>query len=362
MARMTVGPLGRRALGPSTGLVVTSPAPFDAWTQVWEAAPGAMPFQSPTWLRCVCEVGGWDDASRLYRTPDGRRLVLPMVRRRLLHSPFTQLEALPDGWGPGGLLVEQGEVRPEDVRLVMADLAREHALRATVRPDPTTAAVWHAGMPAGVRAVPRMSQTVALDGGFDAVWGRFRSDTRNRVRKARKAGVVVERDDTGRLAPIFADLYAKSVVRWAERDGESVAAAREWAARREPPRKLATVAARLGAGCRIYGAFVDGRPAAAIVVLQGPATVAYWRGAMDDDLAGRTYANYLLHSTAIEDAAEAGRTVYHMGDSAPDSSLSLFKSRFGAVERRYASYRLESVPVVLARSARRGVRRALRRA
>jgi hypothetical protein len=34
-----------------------------------------------------------------------------------------------------------------------------------------------------------------------------------------------------------------------------------------------------------------------------------------------------------------------MGDSAPGSSLALFKSRFGAVEQPYASYRLERLPV-----------------
>jgi hypothetical protein len=361
MGRMTIGP--SRRLGASAELAVTSPAPFDDWTQVLHSAPAAMPFQTPTWLRCVCDVGGWEDASRLYRTPEGRRLVLPMVRRRLFGTPLTQLEALPDGWGPGGLLAEGDGISPEDVQLVMADLARGHALRAQVRPDPTTAATWQAGMPAGVRAVPRMSQTVDLDGGFGNVWRkRFRADTRNRIRKAQRAGVTIERDEIGRLAPTFQELYAKSVVRWAQRDGEPVAAAQQRAARREPPRKLATVTAHLGVDCKLYGAFVGGEPVAAIVVLWGPTTVAYWRGAMNEDLAGRTYANYLLHSTAIEDAAEAGRTVYHMGDSAPVSSLALFKSRFGAVERHYASYRIESAPVVALRHARRGVLKVLGRA
>jgi Acetyltransferase (GNAT) domain len=99
----------------------------------------------------------------------------------------------------------------------------------------------------------------------------------------------------------------------------------------------------LGPRCRVYGAFVDGRPAAAIVVLLGAAGAWLWRGAMDEELAGCTYANYLLHRIAIEDAAEAGCTAYHMGDSAPGSTLALFKSRFGALEQHYASYRLEKV-------------------
>jgi lipid II:glycine glycyltransferase (peptidoglycan interpeptide bridge formation enzyme) len=112
----------------------------------------------------------------------------------------------------------------------------------------------------------------------------------------------------------------------------------------------------------VYAAFVDGRPAAAIVVLLGGTVACMWRGAMDEALAGPTYANYLLHRTAIEDAAEAGCSAYHMGDSAPGSPLALFKSRFGAVEHHYASYRLERIPIgSLADRARRRVSLALRR-
>jgi hypothetical protein len=182
------------------------------------------------------------------------------------------------------------------------------------------------------------------------------------VRRAERAGVTVECDDTGKLVPVFQDLYAKSVDRWARREGQPLALARFRARRREPESKLHTVAAVFEAGCRIYAAFIDGRAVAAIVVLYGTKTAAYWRGAMDEDLAGRTYANYLLHRTAIEDAATAGCTAYNMGDSAPGSPLALFKSRFGAVEQSYASYRIERFAVTsVADRLRRWVGEILKR-
>jgi lipid II:glycine glycyltransferase (peptidoglycan interpeptide bridge formation enzyme) len=206
-----------------------------------------------------------------------------------------------------------------------------------------------------------MAQSVSLDGGFETVWGtRFRSDTRNRVRRAERAGVVVERDDSGALVPVFHRLYALSVARWAERDGISPALARWRAARREPERKLRTVAGDPATGCRIYAAFHDGRPVAAIVVLFAAGAAAYWRGAMDEALAGTTYANYLLHRTAIQDAAEAGCGAYHMGESAPGSPLALFKSRFGAVEQHYASYRLAPAAVTALTDARQNMTRVAR--
>jgi hypothetical protein len=342
---------------------VTSPVPVDEWQEVLTSAPRALPTQTPEWLECACAVAGYENASRLYRTADGRRLVLPLVRRAHLGSLVATESSLPTGWGAAGLLGEGGVVRPEDVRMVLTDLARRYAVNACLRPDPSTAESWEQGCPPGVQRQPLMAQTLSLAGGFDEVWRtRFRSDTRNRVRRAERADVVVERDDTGRLVPVLQELYAKSVDRWARRDGVPLALARWRAARLEPPSKLRTVARVLGPRCRIYAAFVAGRPAAAIVVLFGQTMAAMWRGAMDEELAGRTYANYLLHRTAIEDATETGCVAYHLGDSAPGSPLALFKSRFGAVEQHYASYRVERIPLgSLARHARHRASATLRR-
>jgi hypothetical protein len=349
--------LGRRA----RPVAVVSPVPAQVWDEVLASAPDVLPTQTPAWLRCVCAVGGHEDASRLYQTADGRRLVLPLARRRTLGGLLTTQASLPAGWGPGGLLGDGGVVLPEDVAMVAADLSAGRALGSHLRPAPAAAATWEQGMPAAVRRVPRMAHAVPLGGGFEDVWRRgFRGDTRTRVRRAERAGVVVERDDGGRLLPAFHRLYALSVDRWARRDGEPLPLARWLAARREPRRKLDGVAAMPGAGCRLYLASLDGAPIAAIVVLFAQGTAAYWRGAMDEQLAGRTYANYLLHRTAIEDAGAAGCAAYHMGDSAPGSPLALFKSRFGAVEQHYASYHLERIGMSgVAARARSGARRVL---
>jgi hypothetical protein len=350
-------------VGTSGAAPVAQQPAAGAWTAILDTVPRVLPTQTPEWLSCVCAVDGYADATRYYEGVDGGRLVLPLVRRSVLGSALAWSASLPTGWGPAGLVGEDGVVRPEDVRRVAADLSSGPSLGVALRPDPAATAAWEAGMPAWVRRDWHTAQSVPLDGGFARVWrDRFRGDARNRVRRAERAGVVVDRDDTGRLVPLFHRLYALSVDRWARKDGLPPALARWRARRREPDRKLATVAARLGPDCRLYAAFVAGRPAAAIVVLLGRGTAAYWRGAMDEKLAGPTYANYLLHRTAIEDAAVAGRAVYHMGDSAAGSPLALFKSRFGAVERRYARYRIESVPIgAWTAEARAGLRHRLHR-
>jgi hypothetical protein len=362
---MTDGTIAAEA--PATaGASVVSPAPRQLWERLVASDPRSVPSQTPRWLDAICSVAGLEDASRLYETADGRRLVLPLVRRRVLGVPLVEA-SLPYGWGPGGLVAEGGSLLPEDVRTVLVDLAARRVPRVTTRPSPATATIWEqawrtAAPAAGARR-PHMAQSLDLRAGFDEVWRvRFKGDARNRIRRAERMGVVVECDDTGRLVPVFQELYRMSVARWARRDGQPVLLARWRAAHREPDSKLRTVSAAMGTSFRVYLASLDGRPAAAIVVLLGATGTTYWRGAMDEEVAGKAYANYLLHCTAIRDAAAAGCSVYYMGDSAPGSDLARFKSRFGAEESSYASYRVERLPLGPVTEAGRGaVAAALRR-
>src|SRR5919198_3090827 len=97
--------------GRSPATSALCPAPREAWARLVASAPRSLPSQTPRWLDAVCAVAGLEDASRLYETADGRLLVLPLVRRRLLGLDLAEA-SLPYGWGPGGLVAEGGLVRP----------------------------------------------------------------------------------------------------------------------------------------------------------------------------------------------------------------------------------------------------------
>jgi hypothetical protein len=341
-----------------TQAAVTSPARRAAWEELVAADPLALVSQTPAWMDAMCRGGPYRDASRLYELPDGRRLVLPMVRRRGLTGRLAALASPPAGWGMGGLLAS-APIRPADVQLVLDDLRRCNALRILIRPNPLSAEPWAAGS-AGAHAVARLAHVLDLEGGFSAVWStRFKSVARTAVRKAERAGLRVECDDSGRLVPVLYDLLMLSVERWASQQHEPPALAKLRARARDPLRKWETIAAALGAACRIWVAWAGDRPAAAIIVLQGR-NASYTRGALDKDLAGPTRANYLLHKLAIEDACAAGCRWYHLGESGASERLAQFKTRFGAEAYPYAEYHVERIPLTRAgEEARALVKRAI---
>lgn len=344
----------------SVRLAAIGPAAREAWREIASLDPQALVTQTPDWMACICASGRFEDATRLYDTGDGHRLVLPLARRRTPGTVSTAF-SMPFGWGIGGLLSSRGRLLPDDVRGVLADPAVMRPLLLSVKPSPATADAWRASVPGDVPRLRYMSQSVDLSGGFDDVWRRgFASTVRSHCRKALRRGVTAERDDTGRLMPVFDRLYRKSVDRWARQQHEPLWLARWRARRRDPAAKFATVAAELRDACRVWIAWRDSEPIASLVVLAHGEHSLMWRAAIDKEAARGTGAQELLHQLAIEEACAAGHRMFHLGDSGPSSPLAHNKRKFGARESYYEAYRFERLPLTAADTfVRRRVKRAI---
>jgi hypothetical protein len=310
------------------------------------ADPGAVATQTPTWLDCVCNEGTFSDASRLYEFSGGRMAILPMARRSRL-SPLLATEASwPFDWGAGGIITSGGSLRPEEVDAIFQDLACRPALRVSVRFNAPVHPSWIGPSRSGFTTIHHTTHILDLSGGFNHVWQqKFRSNVRRNVRKAERSSIEVSVDRTGRLIPIFCDLYEQSIIRWAKQQHEPLHIARWRARRANPPHKFATVARAFQAACAVWVASLSGEPVAALIVLRHGQHAKYWRGAMNKDAASPVRANDLLHKLAIEDACATGCRSYYMGDSRPGSSLARFKEGFGATTHSAPTYRQERLPL-----------------
>jgi GNAT acetyltransferase-like protein len=344
--------------------------------------------KTPEWIDCICSSGGFSDATVLFRGEDGRRLILPRVKRRGVAGLF---EAPPPGWDLGsaasGFLSESGpndpgpndpgphDAGPHDAgppspiqtRALAQAIWRQPGLRTRITVGGQDAEAWAGAVPSAIYSTARTAQVLDLRGGFGTIWsGRFTSKVRSNARKAERRGVVVESDSTGRLVAAFDSLYRSSVDRWAQQRALPLTAMRWLAQRRNPRRKFATVAARMGEHCTIWMASRGGEPLAGIVVLTRGPWATYWRGAMDAERARGTGANELLHRCAIEAACAAQRRSYDFGISQTDD-LKRFKNSFGTTDVPVRTYYFESLPTAAAeakgyRAAKEVFRAVARRA
>jgi lipid II:glycine glycyltransferase (peptidoglycan interpeptide bridge formation enzyme) len=227
---------------------------------------------------------------------------------------------------------------------VFNDLAQHRVLSLSVYPNPLLASAWAEAAPARATAIPHQAHLLDLEGGWEEVWSkRFQGSKRTATRRAERLGVTVECGTSGRLVPEFYQLLEQAAARWARMQHEPYWLAIRRLKHRDPREKFETMGRLLRERCRVWLARVEGRSAAAIVVIQG-VNAYYFRGAMDEELA-KYRASDLIQRLAIEDACRAGCRYYYMGDSGWSVSLAQFKERFGAQAYPYSEYRLERLPL-----------------
>jgi GNAT acetyltransferase-like protein len=325
---------------------VLSPAPRADWRAVLETSSEASIFQTPDWLDACCQAGGFEDASRLYETREGRQIVFPMVRPK---GPalIRAARSMPDGWGFGGAIAP-GRVRREEVMSVLDDLVGS-AGGVVVKAGPLSDA-W-SDIPARRRS-PRSRHIVELRDGFDSLWTEFSSGTRNKIRKAQKSGVEVRWGAGTELANVYSSIHLRWAAERARPRGVPVRLAVARAKRDQPARALVEVAEHLGDRCRIAVASIEGTPVASAVVLFGGDHAHYWRaaGLREADTSG--YANYLVLARALEEAADRGHRFVDLGESGGVRSLIDFKEHFHAEPRSYDVLSLGSRTVTSALWAR----------
>jgi hypothetical protein len=138
------------------------------WDKVLAEDPFALESQLWAWTDALCQSLGYTDASRMYEMSDGRKLVLPLLRRSVAGDSLFEWSN-PAHCGVGGISASHGP-RSIEVAAVLEDLVARRALVQSFWPHPALAAEWASPVPEGAAVIPRRAHLLNLDGGWDAVW------------------------------------------------------------------------------------------------------------------------------------------------------------------------------------------------
>lgn len=170
---------------------------------------------------------------------------------------------------------------------------------------------------------PKYVMRLDLRPGLEAVFGGFKAEYRNRIRKAEKRGVTARCASGDADWQAFDDLLRET----ARRQQFAVRAKSYFDAIREELRGACQATVLL--------AELDGVPVGAILIIAYGPTCWYLYGGMND-LGRQQYSGYLLQWRAMRWAAERGCATYDFrGVAAPDAAdsplfgLNRFKAGFG---------------------------------
>jgi hypothetical protein len=342
---------------------VSSPVPRETWSTLVGNDRRAVVSQSLAWHDCVCSDPRIIDVSRLYAFPDGRQIIVPMVRHAKWPLRLDAQSSWPRAWGVAGPITPDGPVKAEEARAVITDLVGTRALATSVHFRHDLEPGWLDEVRRGLLVSDHVVYVLDLDGGFGEVWDRrFHSMIRKNVRRAERSGLDIQVDRTGRLFPIYLELLEASITKWARTQHEPLALAR-WRNRRANARAiLDLVAHHFEDACATWVASWHDEPVASLIVLRFGAYAKSWKAAMNVDARGPVKgANALLNRLAIEEACESSLPYYDMGEARPGSSLAAFKEQLGGEPHVAHRLRAERLPIYAARdSSRRLTKKILR--
>jgi CelD/BcsL family acetyltransferase involved in cellulose biosynthesis len=267
---------------------------------------------------------------RVLDLEDGRRALLPLVRIRRRLRFLRCFESMPFSL-TGGLVVEGGRpASPRDLDAVVESLAADSF---AARMPPADGEPLPLVAPSRGRLVARSTHVLDLREGFEEIWTRrFEGKVRNQCRLAERKGVQIEAPRSLESMAEYYELYRESAARWGYASPPY-----PWALFRE-------LAVLLGQGVELKVARVEGRTAAAILLLHGSRTVLYWGAVLRREYASLSPGSLLL-ARAVEEACGRGARSFDLGASEGLESVRRFKESFGArpaVRHEYLQQRLTS--------------------
>lgn len=170
-------------------------------------------------------------------------------------------------------------------------------------------------------------QVVPLDRSYEELFAAFKPSARNKIRKARRAGVRVRRASGEDDFLAYFELHEEC--------------SREWSVRPRPGREFFLGLSGLDPSMvQVWLAVHEGRVIAGDLNFSLHGAVMNW-GNVSSGTARKLAPNNLLHAHAIEQAVRGGCHTYDLGGSAGLEGVRAFKASFGAVEREASRYVME---------------------
>ncbi len=287
----------------------TAPA---GWDDLVAADPRATFFHTTGWAQALCESGKGSEALYLSVRRDDRVVAgIPAVS--IERGPVRVIASMPLGTY-GGLLLAPGAPRETAEALADAcsDLAGGTAVAAMHVMDES------ARLPSDLRGFDvtiEHAHHISLDQGYEKVWEAFRPSARNKVRKARKAGVTVRRAASEEDFIEYHDMLVECSARW----GQSCEFGPEF---------FSFLYSLGDEAVQMWLAEHEGSAIGGDLNFVMHGRIMNW-GNVSRDGARALAPNNLLHAAAMEAGAAVGCVEYDLGSSAGIEGVDAFKAAFG---------------------------------
>jgi len=300
----------------SVTITKTYSASIDEWDIVWIQCDYATYFHSRAWAEIwqMYTDGAINPAPKIIVFSDGKKALLPLSFSKSMKGLLKNYISSPAGTFGGWISTDTLEMK--HAQLLVDYLTNLSAI--TWRLNPYDPLVYKCKLP---YLQKNETHALNLEGGFDAVyklWTKGHKSAARKARKARKAGVVIQKAAIIDQWREYYAIYEDSLKRW----GEKVSSRYSW-------KLFEIIADRHSKNIELWLAKFEDNSIAGALCFYAKNHVVYWHGAAYSEHFGFRPVNLLMYEV-IKHACQQGYSWFDFNPSGGHEGVMKFKQSFGA--------------------------------
>ena len=285
----------------------------EEWDTMADSVDSAIYFQTREWFDIWAQYAGFENDTRLIHFQSGKKVLLPLSRRRFLKGLIAFHFLSPKGLG--GFLTND-ELDPREKSALFRILKKIPALYCAVSPYDSLTNEFE-----GFNALDS-TQVLDLREGFEPIFRKWTWGHYSRTRKGLRGGITAAPASTAGDWKCYYDLYCDTMARW----GEGTTNRYAWELfdilyRKNSPR------------IKLWLARYEGEIISGALCLYHNRHVAYWHSATSARFYKKLNATHVLQYFIIRDACEKGFLWYDFLPSSGIKGVIDFKSGFSPLTR-----------------------------
>lgn len=290
----------------------------EEWDYFVDSVESAIYFQTREWFDVWAAYAGFESDTKIISFDDGKQVLLPLARIKLLKGLLTARFLAPKGMGG---FVTNDELGAEERNELFSILKKMKMLYCAVNPyDEIT------NQFTGFNG-DDFTQVLDLNQDFAAIVNNWSKGHYSAVKKGIRDGISVEPAGTKEEWRLYYEFYMDNLARW----GNVVTNAYSW-------RLFEALYEKKSEKIILWLAKYQGKPVSGALCFYHNRHVAYWHNASSRQYFRKLSASHVLQHHIIEDACDRGFLLYDFLPSGGIEGVVTFKKGFSPQERPVHTY------------------------
>jgi len=311
---------------------------FDEWQEIADKCVYATFFHTPTWSKVFAETyPEMEIATKKFVLDDGTRVILPLMKTKVMRGLLSTYVSGAPGV-PGGIISDR-KINDAEINEIFARLAKGNIANILVIGNP----LFDYYLPKQFKMEEDFTQIIRLDKNEKEIWADYTYSGRNKISKARRAGVKCREASNFDEWKEYYSIYQEALKRYGS-----------GATSDYPFSLFENMFKSKNPNIKLWLVIYDGKIAGGNLNFYHNTHCVEWHASFLSEYFKFGIRNFLIHNIILDANAKSYK-YYDFNPSREHEGTRRFKEAFGPERFSVNRWRWKNVVVKMARQVTKGI-------